>query len=572
MLAFVGFFARLVYLQVIQHEALSQKSQYQLSKIKHIYPTRGSIYDRNGAPLAVTETAVSIFANPQEISSPNFTARQIAWFIPLNQLALRKKLKRDNTFVWVSRKVSEKTAKKIKALKLDGIHFLSEDKRQYPQGVIGSDVLGFVGIDNQGLAGLEYKFDKPLKGSSGSYIFEGDPRRNRLVTGRRKTVKTGHDGQHLVTTIDRHLQYFAEKYLREQIELEDADKGYVIILEPNTGEVLAMADYPSFDGNDWQKSSYSTLKNGCVSDVYEPGSIFKIFTLAAAIEEEIVKPNDIMDVPEQLPWFGKVIKEGHERSEDETNQKTVTEVLTQSLNVGTTLLASELGERKMFRYIQSFGFGEKTGIGLPGEAKGLFRPLKKWSRLDVATFSFGQGIAVTPLQMAVAASSVVNGGWLVQPKIIRYHLDSRGIQVSGKSQRRKRRVLTAATVDEMKKMLLETVNSGTGQIVKIPGYNLGGKTGTAQKPSIKKRGYEEGVYISSFVGAVPIGDPKAIILVSIDHPKKNYYGSTVAGPVFKKLALRVIDRMNIPPQDPSKLVLQKKSIEKETVENKGGES
>lgn len=553
--AFIVVWFRLGYLQLWQHDDLSHRSKSQLSKVMRLYPTRGAIYDRNGVPLAITQKAVSLFANPKSITSPNITAKKIAWFIPVNQLDLRKKLKKNATFVWVARKVSEKTADKIRALKLPGIHFIDEDKRYYPQGTVASDVLGFVGIDNQGLGGLEYKFDEDLKGTSGTYLFEGDPRRNKLVTGKKKTVKSAYDGRHLVTTIDHQMQYFAEKYLAEQIQKEEAEKGYVVVLDPNNGEILALADYPSFDANRFNKSPYSVLKNGCVSDVYEPGSIFKVFTVAAALEEELVTPGSVLTVPEEFYWHGKTISEAHDREPEETDQKTVTEIFTHSLNVGTTLLAIKLGEEKYYRYLKSFGFGQKTRVQLPGESRGLFRPLSKWNKLDIATLSFGQGIAVTPLQMALSAAAVVNGGWLVEPHILRHQLDSQGIQVSGLSRVRKRRVLTPGTVKKMQEIMEKTVELGTGQLVQIPGYALGGKTGTAQKANPKGGGYLKGAYVSSFIGAVPINDPKVLILVSIDSPQKNYYGSTVAGPVFKKLAQLAIDRYGIHPQKDAKIIL-----------------
>ena len=554
-MVFLLIWIRLGFLQIWQHEALSKRSQSQLSKIKHIYPTRGAIYDRFGEPLAITEKVVSLFANPSIITSPNYTAKKIAWFIPLNQIELRKKLKKPSRFVWVARKISEKTANRIRKLNLKGIYFLDEDKRRYPEGAVASDVLGFVGIDNQGLGGLEYKFDKSLKGSPGIYLFEGDPNRNSLVTGKKKIVKSAYDGYHLVTTIDRNLQYFAEKYLREQVEKERAEKGYVIMLDPNKGDILAMADYPSFNGNKWQNTSFNTLKNGCISDVYEPGSIFKIFTLAAVLEEEVVTPGTVLTVPEEIYWHGKTIAEAHEREEGDSDQKTATDIFTESLNVGTTLLASQLGEEKFYRYIKSFGFGQKTGVSLPGESVGIFRTIDQWSKLDIATLSFGQGIAVTPIQIAVAAASIVNGGWLIHPQIIRHQLDEKGIQISGQLRQRKRRVLSKETVQKMKKMLAEVVKSGTSQGVQIHGYSIGGKTGTAQKPNPKGRGYLKDGYVSSLIGAVPVEDPKVVILVSIDYPKENYYGSMVAGPVFKKLAKIAIDRLEIKPQKNADIVL-----------------
>jgi cell division protein FtsI/penicillin-binding protein 2 len=404
-----------------------------------------------------------------------------------------------------------------------------------------------VGIDNQGLCGLEYRFDTLLKGSPGKIRLEGDTKGHRMITGYKKVLDSGYDGGNIITTLDEFTQYITQKHLKEGIEHNMALGGIAIVMDPQTGEILAMSSAPEFNPNDWNQSHQANLKNTAIVDVYEPGSIFKLITMSAALEEGLANPNEVIYVPETIEVGGKRIKEAHPREPGETDRRTVSEILEKSLNVGTTLLAKRLGPKKFYEYIEKFRFGKKTHIELPGESKGLLRHVSKWSGSDIGTISFGQGVAVTPIQMIAGAAAIVNGGEWVKPKIIdriTYH-DNQSIK--GSPQVTYPNIIHKDTAKKVVTMMVKTVESGTGEIVKIPGYWIGGKTGTAQKPNPNGLGYLPGRYIASFIGFFPAYSPKYIILIVVDTPRRSIYGSSVAGPIFKNIAKDLILYKNIPP-------------------------
>ena len=301
-----------------------------------------------------------------------------------------------------------------------------------------------------------------------SIVFERDPRGMRLISGR-KHVFPPSDGKHIITTLDEVIQYRAQKHLDAGVEKQEAEKGQVIVMDPKTGDILAMAQYPSFNANEWSQHSYSDRKNSCISDVYEPGSVFKLITLAGALEEEIVSPKTTLFVPETYTLYGKTIKEAHKREEGEQDNKSVEEIIVKSLNVGTSLLAEKLGKERFFTYMEDFGFGHRTGIELTGESKGILRPLNKWSGVDIAMISFGQGIAVTPVQMAAAISSFANGGYLIKPRLVKYITNKEKNSLTGIPVTKKRQVVSRKTADEVKHIMKKVVDRGTGMIARIPG-------------------------------------------------------------------------------------------------------
>ncbi len=539
-------FLRAFYLQVIKRDFYQKKSQNQLVRYISIYPHRGNIYDRNQKPLALTKVAYSMFMFPHAMKEKERFIREGAPILEMTTEALSKKVYSKFPFVWVKRKISSEQYKALKALNIEAMDFVQEERRIYPHLTLAAHILGFVGIDNQGLSGLEYLYDPFLKGSEGKIMIEGDPRGYRVASGYKKIVDKPYDGGDIMTTIDERIQYSTQKFLREGITENGAIGGVAIVLDPQNGDILALASYPDFNPNLWTESDAYARRNQAISDVYEPGSVFKIVTMAAVLEEKLAKPTEIIYVPETLEIGGRKVREAHGREPGETDSRTVSEILEKSLNVGTTLLAKRLGEKKLFSYIEKFGFGKKTGIELPGESRGLLRDLKTWSGADIGMISFGQGIAVTAIQMASSVGTVANGGYWVKPRLIHHITYHQNMSIKGVGKVDRGRVISTKTAKDVTDMMVRTVDKGTGTSAKIPGYWVAGKTGTAQKPSKNGIGYMPGQYIASFLGFFPAYKPQFLILVIVDTPVKSIYGGSVAAPIFKKIATDIIDYRNIP--------------------------
>jgi cell division protein FtsI/penicillin-binding protein 2 len=543
-------FVRLFYLQIYKHNFYAAKSKRQVEKIIRIPPTRGTIYDRHQRPIALTEVAYSAYANPREVTSDIKTAQILAKTLNLPQADLVKKLSRNQQFTWIARKISEEDHATLTAHKLAGIYFFKDEKRVYPNAQLAGDIIGFTGIDNQGLSGLEYKYDPILKGKEGKLLFNGDARRNRLITSEIHTITQPEDGQSIITTLDTIVQFITEKHLQEGAKKAGAQSAQAIVMDPYTGDILALADYPSFDPNTWTDYPNKIRKNSCISDVLEPGSIFKIFTLAAAIEEGLITSQSVLTVPETITLYTKTIKEAHGRPKGESDRKTVSEILEKSLNVGTTIITSKLSNEKLYQYMTLFGFGKPTGIELPAESTGIFRHYKRWSGLDNATLSFGQGIGITPIQMVTAASIIANGGYHIKPRIVEYTISKDTKTLKGIPKSSKGQIFKPDTMQQVRDMMISVVDKGTGINTQIAGFVIGGKTGTAQKAKENGRGYEAGKYVASFVGFFPYPNPKAVILVAVQSPEGLYYGSQVAGPIFKNITEDLIRHWNLDPTRP----------------------
>ncbi len=538
---------RLCYMQILKYDFYRVKSQNQLLRTIKLYPHRGNIYDRNMRPLAVTKTTYSAYTFPAQIANKALFIQQVSHVLDIPPDTLSKKIYSGIPFIWLKRKLDPEHYIALKNLRFSCIDYVKEDQRIYPNGTLAASVLGFVGIDNQGLGGLEYKYDSFLKGSSGKIMLEGDPRGFRVISGYKKTLDTPYDGGHIVTTLDSYVQYVTQKYLKQGVEENGAASGEAIVLDPQTGDVLAMATYPQFDPNHWHDATAFSRKNRCVSDMYEPGSVFKILTVSSVIEEKLVSPETIMYVPATLELGGRTIREAHGREAGDSDRRTVSEIIEKSLNVGTTMLARRLGEKKFYDYLVRFKIGKRTGIELPGESPGLLRPVSRWSAPDIGMISFGQGIALTPIQMVSVVTAVTNRGELLKPRIIRYMTFNKNQSLKGVPKTVRDTLMSAETAQKVTDILTNTVERGTGAVAKIPGYTIAGKTGTAQKPSPFGRGYMAGQYIASFLGFFPAKNPQVLILVVIDSPQKAIYGAAVAGPVFKNIALDMISYLNIPP-------------------------
>ena len=540
---------RIAYLQIIEHEFFKTKSTIQLKKLIKLYPHRGFIFDRIMIPLALTQSSYAAFLVPDKLDHPEEIVQTISSILNLdNQDILQKVQTTKGSFLWLKRQLSKSEYTQLKEKNLKHIGFIKTEKRVYPKGNFASHVLGFVGIDNQGLGGLEHKFDSFLRGTPGKVILEKDPNGYPLLSGE-KVAFPPYDGNHLVTTLDEFIQYISQKYLEEAISENNAEKGQIIVMNPQNGDILAMAAYPNFDPNNEETIS---KKNPCISDVYEPGSVFKLITFAIALEHEVITPKTILQIPEELQLKNVIISEAHKRSKGESDMKTSSEILEQSLNVGTSLISIKLGEEKLYEGIKAFKIGDLTGIELPAESKGLVRPLKNWSGVDIAMISFGQGIAVTPIQMISAVAAIANNGIYVKPRILQYMTNANFETLKAIPISKIRLNFKEKTMSQLKEMMKNVVEKGTGVPAKLEGYSIAGKTGTSQKPRINGLGYEAGKYVASFVGFFPVEKPRYVILVIIDSPKKSIYGSTVAAPVFRKITKDIIQYFHIPPKNSEK--------------------
>tara|TARA_A100001015_G_C15029404_1_gene732303 strand:- start:538 stop:2289 length:1752 start_codon:yes stop_codon:yes gene_type:complete len=557
---FLIIFFKLIYLQVIKHQFFSNKSSAQISKKIKIQSHRGLIYDRHNSPLSMNVSRYSIYAVPPKVSKPKNTARALSQLLDIDVKHVSSQLKSNYPFIWVKRKLSLKEKEAVMALNLEGVYFLPEEKRVYPNGVLLSDVLGFMGTDG-GLSGLEYYFNKHLSGSSGMIHMEGDPYGVRLLSGAKqvkgvpKGFKQAHrffepnsfDGSHLYLTIDQTLQHMTEYYLEKSILENEAKSGQVVVMAVPSGEILALADYPFYNPNRFYEYSDTRRKNSVVVDVFEPGSVLKVATYAAVLEEGIVTPGTVMMIPETLEIGPDVISEAHEREEGDTGERIAEDILVESLNVGTALFAQELGDIKLYKYLKAFGFGVRSDISLPGESAGLLRKPNDWAASDIATISFGQGVGVTSLQLAVMMGVICNDGVLVRPQIIRYLSDFEGVTLKKKKRKKPYRVISETSALKVREALVNVVEKGTATRVRIPGYKLGGKTGTAQVAGPGGVGYLEDEYVASFVGFLTQENPSHVIVVNIHSPKKRYYGSSVAGPVFKNIASFILKKeMTLP--------------------------
>tara|TARA_A100001015_G_scaffold151238_1_gene167713 strand:- start:981 stop:2714 length:1734 start_codon:yes stop_codon:yes gene_type:complete len=557
---FLGIVGRLVYLMVFQHDQYLDRSNQQIQKLIKIDTSRGTIFDRNMHPLAMSQPVDSVYASPARISDHHAFAQSVAPLVGMDPSALLPTIQSSATFVWLKRKIPSFNRTVLKAMNPNHVNVLQEEKRVYPNGSLASDILGFMGMD-QGLGGVEYAFDRFLTGSHGYYVIQGDPRGVRIISSNKQLVgrakgfskgKRGVEasslrGGHVVTTIDHRIQFLVEQLLKDAIQDVDATSGQAIVMDVQNGDILAMANYPFFDPNAFEDVPNVILKNSCVIDVFEPGSIFKLITYAAALEEAAVTPGTQVDVPEFITIARRRIKEAHPRLPDEPNQYSAMDIVVKSMNVGTVKLAQKMGLPAFYDYMHRFGFGQRTGIRLPGETQGLLRPLESATPIDHAVMSFGQGVSVTALQMVSAIAAIGNNGLYVRPRIIKHQTDHDQVTMSSPSYIQQRRVISSKTAQHVLEAMEDVVLRGTGRHARVPGYRVGGKTGTAQKPLENGRGYKKDAYIASFVGILPIQHPRYAILVLVDEPTTTIWGSTAAAPLFSQIARVLIDYHDIRP-------------------------
>jgi len=552
-----GFFMVMIRLMIIQgfqnHEWLKRAEQEHEKNIS-IEAERGTIYDRAGNVLALNVDVPSVYAVPTAIRNPAAASRLLAPILKIDSKLLLKKLSDDKSFVWLQRKIGPETAQEIEKHHIEGIGFVMESQRFYPKRALFGHLLGFAGLDNRGLEGVELKYDASLRGEKGWLVVERDAHGKSIFPKGFDYIAPSR-GKDLHLTVDEVIQYVSERELDRAIEKSHAKGGTVIVMDPWSGEILSMAVRPRFNPNRVGEHHPSEWRNRAITDVYEPGSTLKIVTAAAALEEKVVTPDEMIDCEEGAFFIAGTVIHDH----TPVGVVPFRQVVAKSSNIGTAKVAQRLGEERLVSYMRAFGFGERLGIDLRGESPGLVRDPKQWSKRSLVSMAMGQEIGVTPLQMATAASVVANGGYLMTPHLIK-EVDE-GMKGPGprpvdqKSDRRsaapqtRRRVISEGTAREMVRILEEVVSkSGTAEQAAIPGYSVAGKTGTAQKIDPATGRYAPDRFVSSFVGFAPAEDPAVTILVIVDEPEGKGWGGTVAAPVFAAIGKEVLHYLKVPPE------------------------
>lgn len=538
LVAFAAAFGRAVWLQGVRAEPLARMATVQQRVPVEIPAGRGTIFDRTGALLAIGERATTVYADPRRIRDPRQAARIAGEVLGVDPSKLVGPLSdRTKGFVYVARQADPERAAALARRGVQGLGFYPEERRAYPQRSVGAHILGFAGVDNRGLAGIESSLDRVLAGTPGSQTIV------RAANGAAVEVvdeRPAREGNDVYLTIDHNIQAAAEQALAETVRKWRAKAASALVLDPRSGEILAMAVAPRFDANRFDRTPVERTKNRAVTDVYEPGSTFKVVTVAAVLSEGLVTPQSAYVLPYSLRVADRTIHDSHARP---TQRMTVAEILSRSSNVGTVRLAQLLGRERLSRWIGRFGFGEPTGLAFPGESPGLVPPPEQWSGSTIGNVPIGQGIAVTAVQMAGAYAAVANGGVWVQPHLV--------ARIGGDVRQRpeRRRVLSPAMAETVAELLRGVVDEGgTGTEAAVPGYHVAGKTGTAQKP--ERGGYSSTKYVASFVGFVPATDPRLVILVTVDEPREAIWGGVVAAPAFQSIARFALQYLEVPPDAP----------------------
>jgi cell division protein FtsI/penicillin-binding protein 2 len=539
-LGFVVVFAvalgRAAYVQVVEGSRYESMASRQHRETIEIPAARGTIYDRTGEPLAIGEQATTVYADPRNVVAPMKAAARAGEMLGIDPDELYPALRdRTKRFVYVERKADPVKAKDLERLGVTGFGFYPEERRAYPQGRVAAHVLGYAGTDNQGLDGLERSLDKTLAGKPGYEIVVRDPlgRAIDVVTSRKERA-----GRNVVLTLDHQLQASAEQLLARAVARWGARGATAIVMDPRSGAILAMANAPTFDANTFSSAPADARRNRAVTDLYEPGSTFKIVTVAAALEDNVVAPDTSFRLAPTIKVADRTIREAHTRG---TETMTVRQILSESSNVGTVTIAQRLGGPELASWVDRFGFGKRTGVDFPGESAGLVLPYEDWSGSTIGTVPIGQGIAVTPLQMVSAYAAIGNGGVMPPAHLIQ--------KVAGKKVRhgKGRRIISRHTADRMTAMFRDVVVEGTGTEAAIPGYTVAGKTGTANKA---ENGRYVSKYVASFVGLVPARKPRLAILVMVDEPRGQIFGGVVAAPVFRDIARFALQYLEVPPDAP----------------------
>jgi len=554
---------RLFWLQILRHQEYVDRAQKQQQRTFEVAPRRGILYDRNLRELAMTVQVNSIYAVPTEIEDKAAAARTLSAIVHSDPADTRttapeieQRLDEGRGFAWVARKVPDAVADHVKALNMKGIYFQKEYQRFYPDNLIAAQVLGYVGTDDVGLGGMEEKFEPRLHGVPGRMFTAMDARRKVLGSSQ-------HDpepGQNLELTIDENIQFMAEQALDHAMERTDALNGTVVVQDVHTGQILALAIRPTFNPNDFRHTTPSLLRDHAVSDVYEPGSTFKLVAYSAALDQGLVKPDDMVDCQGgQITLAGRVI---HDNQGEHFGVIPVHKALEESSDVGAVKMALKVGPQNFYQYIRAFGFGSKPGVELPGETRGLLRPANKWGPSSIGSIAIGQEIAVTPLQLVSMVSTIANGGVYLPPHVLMPGQLTASSKDAAPMEARPfkadedlpnplppgaHRVLSTLAAAEMRKMMEGVVLYGTGKPAQLNGYSAGGKTGTAQKVDPVTHLYSKTMHIASFAGIAPVNNPVIAVAIVIDTPRKgpSYYGTAVSAPVFAEVAQKVLEYLGV---------------------------
>jgi len=538
MVVFGGIVVRLAFLQVRDTPGLEALGMQQRVRTTTLPPRRGEIVDRTGVPLAVTREARDIYVDPRFVVDAETEAATVAGVLDLRASDVQAALEAEGTFVWIDRQVDLEVAVELEELALPGIGFLEVAKRYYPAGPLASQVLGFVNVDGAGAAGLELAYDEILAGTPGERTTElsadGLPIANGL-----DSLAAPVSGSTMLITLDRQMQFMVQAALERAVEDNDALAGTAVVMDPATGEVLAMATYPGFDPNAYNEAPMEVMRNRAATDAFEPGSVNKIITAAAALETGVVTLDQRFRVPATMKVGPFTIEDSHPHP---VESMTIGDIITESSNIGAALIAEQVGSMPLAGFMQRFGYGRTTGIGFPAEASGAMLPGRDWDEVIRATVSYGQGISVTPLQLANVYATIANGGRWMQPILVRGFEGPAGVFRPG-DRRPTRRVIGADTARLLTSMLAAAVEEGTGVNAQIPGYQVAGKTGTSRK--LDENGRYVQRYHASFAGFLPAADPRVVIAVSIDEPR-TVYGGLAAAPLFQEIARYAIQRLAIP--------------------------
>lgn len=502
-----------------------------------IAPKRGTIFDRNGKILAVNLNTDSIFANPKVIKNKILATASLSRALGLSESFVRERLSRNKSFVWIKRKVSPEESARVKSLKIEGVDAIQESERSYPDKSLACHVIGTVDIDNNGLEGLELYYNKYLKGEPGWIVSTQDAKR-KLVESYQYEFIPPKNGLNLNLTIDEVVQSIAERELLKTFQKFNAKGASIVVMDPKTGDILALANMPNYDPNEPGKRSMESIRNRAINDFFEPGSVFKIVAASGVLEEKAVKLSDKFDCENGQWRVGRRILHDHTPH----GIMTFKEVIEKSSNIGTVKVAMRMGQQKMYKYMQLFGLYEKTGIDLPGEVIGINRPLNKWSGVSMYAIPMGHEVTTTAIQLVCAIATIADNGYLVRPRIVKSITDSQGNVIKEFPVKVRHRVMSSDTVLKMRGILKGVVDSGTGKKAKLEDDTAGGKTGTAQK--VEGGVYSHNRFIGSFIGFAPIEKPVLAVVVSVDEPHPVYYGGDVAAPVFRNVVNDTLRYMN----------------------------
>jgi cell division protein FtsI (penicillin-binding protein 3) len=560
----VAIAARLFWLQVIRHSDYLERADKQQQRTFEVAPRRGILYDRNMHELAMTVQVESIYAVPSEIDDQKGAARVLAGIVhtdPEDKLSredqIAHRLDVGKSFAWVARRVTPEIATKVRALNMKGIYFQNEFQRFYPDNQIAAQVLGYVGVDDNGLGGLEGKFNGTLHGIPGHMFTAMDARRRVLGS----VAHEPEPGQNLQLTIDENIQFMAEKALNHVMEKTNADNGTIVVQDVHTGQILALAIRPTFNPNDFRHTTAALLKDHAVSDVYEPGSVFKLVTYSAALDSNVTRPDDMIDCQGgQIKMAGGRII--HDNQGEHLGVVTVHKALEESSDVAAVKLALQIGPDRFYHYMRDFGFGSRSGVEVPGETRGLLRPTNKWNGSSIGSLAIGQEVGVTPVQLVSMVSTIANGGTYLPPRVLMPDQLPHNAKPAALSPADFRpggdmpnplpagahRVISEMAAAQMRKMMEGVVLFGTGRPAQLNGYSSGGKTGTAQKVDPVTHLYSKTMHIASFAGIAPVNNPVIAVAIVIDNPRNgpSYYGTAVSAPVFAEVAQQVLEYLNVP--------------------------